>query len=67
VWGGSFWWLLIGHQFMVGKRGKVIGGSIHSNDTVGAGIIRSIIGGGCYDVKELVLASKGMWSTVIVG
>jgi hypothetical protein len=34
----------MGHQFMVGKRGKVIGSSIHNNDTVGAGIIRSIIG-----------------------
>jgi len=44
VWGGPFWWLLMGHQFMVGKRGKVIGSSIHNNDTVGAGIIRSIIG-----------------------
>ena len=67
VWRGLVLWLLIGHRFIVGKREETIGGGIHSGDAAGASIVGFVVGGGCCDVEELMLAGGGMWSTVMVG
>ena len=48
------------------KRGEVICNGTHINDSAGVSVVGSAIGGGCFDVKELVLADEGMWSMVMV-
>lgn len=67
MWRGLVRWFLTGHYFTVGKRAEAINGGIHSGNAVGVGVVRYVIGGGCYDVKELVHASGGMLLTVIMG
>lgn len=67
MWRRSVRWLWTGHQFTIGKREKTISGGIHSGDVIGANVVKSIVGGGCYDVEELMLTGGGMSLTVMMG
>lgn len=55
----------MGHQFMVRKREEVVDGGIYSGDAAGAGIVKYIIGRGCFDVEKLVPTGGGIWSTMM--
>lgn len=67
MWRGPVRWSLTGHRFTSGKREKAISGGIHSGDAIGASVVKSVAGGGCYNVEELVLAGGEMSSTVMMG
>jgi len=49
------------------REREVVCDGIYNDDAAGAGIIESVAGGGYYDVEELVLVVRGMWSMMIVG